>query len=94
MTQVDGDNNNFVDPWTATSEQITGKQLVAIPRVGAYFSSLKTPWLMAAVVGFMFYYMSVSGWILAGPLGAREKRRIRRMRASRRSRGLVWSLSY
>lgn len=88
-----GDNNKFVDPWKATSEQITGKQLLAIPRVGAYLSSLKRPWMLAAVVGFMFFYMSVSGYLLASPLGTRGKRRNRRMRASRRGRGLAWLLS-
>ena len=82
-----GDNNSFVDPWTATSDQISGKQLLAIPKVGAYFGSLKTPWLMAAVVSFLFFYMSVGGYIMAGPLGTRGKRKNRRMRASRRGRG-------
>ncbi len=85
-----GDNNNFVDPWTATSEQITGRQLLVIPGLGTYFSILRTPWLLASVVGFMFFYMSVSGYLLAGPPGIREKRRIRRMKASRRGRGLAW----
>ena len=85
-----GDNNNFVDPWTATSEQITGKQLLVIPRLGLYFSMLRTPWLLASVVGFMFFYMSLSGYLLAGPPGPREKRRNRRMRASRRGRSLAW----
>ena len=88
-----GDNNNFVDPWTATSEQIAGKQLLALPRVGAYLSGLRAPWMIAAVVGFMFFYISISGYFLGSPAGTREKRRIRRKKAVRRGRRLAWLLS-
>lgn len=84
-----GDNNNFIDPWTATAEQITGKQLLAVPGAGAYFSRLKTPWVLSAVVGSVFFYMSLSGYLLAGTLGTREKRLNRRMRASRRGQNLT-----
>ena len=86
-----GDNNDFVDPWTATPEQIAGKAWVAIPRLGALFSYLQNPVRLAAAVGAFFLYISLAGLFLARPLGSRKRRRRLRDRALQRRRGRLTS---
>lgn len=84
-----GDNNDWVDPWTAPPDQIAGKGWLVIPRVGAVFAYLQAPARMAAVVGALFLYVSLAGWALAPRWGARERRRQLRMRTARHRGGLA-----
>ena len=84
-----GDNNDWVVPWTAPPDQIAGKGWVVIPRLGALFAYLQSPARMAAVVGALFLYVSLVGWALAPRWGSRERRRQLRMRTARRRGGLA-----
>ena len=84
-----GDNNDWIDPWTATPEQIAGKGWVVIPRLGALFAYLQAPARMAAAVGALFLYVSLAGLVLAPRWGSRERRRQLRMRTARHRGGLA-----
>ena len=87
---VQGDNNDWVDQWRPTADQVAGKALVFIPRLGALFSYLQSPLRLAIVVGVIFLYISLAGLFLAyRPWGSRERRSQRRHRApgSRPARG-------
>ena len=84
-----GDNNDWVDPWTATPDRIAGKGWVVIPRLGALFAYLQAPVRMAAAVGALFLYVSLAGLVLAPRWGSRERRRQLRERTARHRGGLA-----
>ena len=84
-----GDNNDWVDPWTAPPDRIAGKGWVVIPRLGALFAYLQSPARLAAVVGALFLYTTMVGWALAPRWGSRERRRQLRMRMARHRGGLA-----
>ncbi len=87
--RLQGDNNNHVDPWEPTQEQVLGKALVFIPRLGSVFGYLQDPMRMAIAVGVFFGYISLAGVILSYKgRSSRERRRLRREKAQVRARGI------
>jgi signal peptidase len=91
---MQGDNNDFRDSWRPTPDQVAGKALVNIPRVGSVFSYLQNPVRMAAAVGAISLYISGAGWFLAqGSGSSRGRRRQRRERIAQRRGGLAAWLS-
>lgn len=49
---VQGDNNDFLDPWTPTEENILGSSVLHLPQVGKFASILLSPltWISILVV--------------------------------------------
>ena len=49
---VQGDNNDFLDPWTPTQENILGSSVLHLPHVGTFASILLSPmtWISLLVV--------------------------------------------
>ena len=49
---VQGDNNDFLDPWTPTQENILGSAVLHLPQVGRFASILLSPltWVSVLVV--------------------------------------------
>lgn len=45
-----GDNNNFVDPFTPTGDQVLGVARVHVPKVGLVGSALTSPWIWASLM--------------------------------------------
>ena len=89
--RMQGDNNDWVDPWEPIREQVRGKALVFIPRLGAVFGYLQgDPLRLAIVVGVIFLYISLAGAFLAtNRRGSRERRSQQRMRIAKRREGLL-----
>ncbi len=50
---IQGDNNDFIDPWEPTDEQVLGKAMVHLPNLGSAIHFLASPfvWLSALVIG-------------------------------------------
>lgn len=88
-----GDNNDNIDSWRPTPENIAGKAELYVPRLGSLFSFLQKPLSMALAVGALSLYLSLAGLILARPPGSRDRRRRLRDRALQRRRGLASWLS-
>ena len=55
-----GDNKDSIDPWHLPREEIVGRSLVTVPRLGAVLSVVGNPLTMVAVLGFLFgsYYLA------------------------------------
>ncbi len=45
-----GDNNEEVDPWTPTADDIVGKQRILVPRLGLLAMLLRQPAVLASLV--------------------------------------------
>ena len=89
--RLQGDNNDWKDPWEPTQEQVLGKAIVFVPRLGSVFSYLQDPLLMFIAVGVFFGYISLAGSILSYKGGgSRERRRLRREKGLQRRKGLSW----
>ena len=92
--RMQGDNNRSVDPWQPTQEQVLGKALFFVPRLGALFGYLQDPLHIAVAVGLFFGYISLAGAFLAkSGRGSRERRRRLRERRMQRRGGLASWLS-
>ena len=87
-----GDNNDFIDPWRPTPDQIQGKALFFVPQLGALVSYLQDPLRISIAVGVIFLYISMAGLVLSHRgRSSRELRRKRRQRsAERRGSMLRW----
>lgn len=48
-----GDNNDKVDPWHPTSDDIVGKRWVLVPRFGRVVAGLRSPVGLAAIAGVL-----------------------------------------
>ena len=49
-----GDNNDEIDPWKPQTDDVVGRQLLLIPRLGLIISLLRQPAVLAALVaGFV-----------------------------------------
>lgn len=89
-----GDNNDNVDPWRPTRDEIVGKTVLFIPRVGAFLSYLQDPVRIAVAVGAVSLYTSLAGLLLAAPSGSRQRRRVLRIKKARRRAALPAILSW
>ena len=47
--RLQGDNNNFVDPFLPVAAQVRGALLFSVPRVGAVLSALGQPWVWGSM---------------------------------------------
>ncbi len=48
--QIQGDNNNFIDPWNPTDDQVLGKALVHIPNLGNVIQFVSSPIVWTSVL--------------------------------------------
>jgi len=88
--RMQGDNNDWVDPWRPTGDEIVGKAIGFVPRLGGLFNYLQDPLRLALAVGAFSIYISLAGFFLTKPVGrTRERRRMLRMRQARRRGGLA-----
>ena len=92
--RMQGDNNDWVDPWEPTPAQVAGKAFFFVPRLGALFGYLQgDPLRLALAVGGLSIYFSLAGLLLAGSSGGGRRQRLLRMRKARRRGGLASWLS-
>lgn len=90
---MQGDNNSWFDPWEPTSDEIVGKAIFFVPKLGALFSYLQDPLRMSIAVGVLFFYISLASWFLTPAMGSRQRRQLRRARVSQRRAGMLRWLS-
>lgn len=50
---VQGDNNDFIDPWTPTPDMVLGTSVLHVPELGKYLSVFMSPlvWVFVMVLG-------------------------------------------
>ncbi len=87
--QLQGDNNSWVDPWQPTHDEVLGRTVFFVPRLGFLFSYLQDPFKLSLVVGGIFAYTSMAGLVMAKRMGKSRQRR--RDRLARRNSGGVAS---
>jgi signal peptidase len=51
-----GDNNNGVDIWRPTGDDIAGQEWIRIPNAGTYFLWLRTPFILASLAALLTVY--------------------------------------
>lgn len=47
---VQGDNNDFLDPWNPTADDILGSAVIHLPHVGKFAAILLTPWTWVSLL--------------------------------------------
>lgn len=69
-----GDNNPYIDLWRPVDEDVIGEVWLEIPGVARWAGHLRTPSVLAAVVGLVTFavLMVPAGWLRRG--GSRRRR--------------------
>jgi signal peptidase len=60
---LQGDNNDSIDPWNPTADDIVGKRVVLIPKIGIYLAFLRRP----AVLASLFAGIVTTGLLMRKP---------------------------
>jgi signal peptidase len=48
--QIQGDNNDWVDPFSTTSDEVLGVAKVHVPKVGLAITAITSPWIWASLI--------------------------------------------
>nr|WP_281362241.1 signal peptidase I [Cellulomonas humilata] len=48
--QIQGDNNDWVDPFAPTNDEVIGVAAIHIPKVGLVASAIASPWIWASLI--------------------------------------------
>lgn len=56
-----GDNNDFVDPWRPTADQIEGELVLHVPAAGRVIAAMKDPALAGAVFAALTVFLVLIG---------------------------------
>jgi signal peptidase len=48
--QIQGDNNDWVDPFAPTNDEVLGVEWFAVPKVGLAVQAITSPWIWASLI--------------------------------------------